>query len=958
MLKFIVAFILITKCVYGEHLNINNVIELELNNTNTNHRSYFGYSLLLQKGNPSQVIVGAPKYSTKNGGAIFVCELIPNKECRQYGFKVPSAGSMNGNFLGLSLDGDEFVGGLFVTCAPRVVQAFAPRSRYGFYRLHGRCYRHENSSLIDTPNIEYNEIFPSDITTRSQVQLGFDIFYQKDKNILTGCVGANRTTTNITSGTILTGPLFDKDLSSWNFVTNRFPESKDYDYIGYKVGVAKYQQNEYVIGGAPRAESCRGQVLTINKGKVVNKIFGDSDALGSYFGSSFLAVDLNNDNSDELFIGAPMTAGNTFDEGCVFYYNDISATVHSAILYGSKRRGARFGTSIVNLGDINLDSFIDIAISAPFEDNGIGAVYIYMGTSIGINETFNQRVTPSTFSPALPNIRGFGIGLSRGLDINNDGYNDIAVGAYQSEKVFVLQSKEIIIFHASLTSDINSISVDKTSIVPIRYCVGFSPKSPSSKLTSLTFSIEIIVDDVVTDRNDNIAIDRSKNVCNEFNATADKPVGDFVPFQISLRSDVIDNVVVEGPKVVTLSIPFIHGCSSANLCKTQLSMNITPKNSQIILGQNDHFAYDVSVKNEGEPGYQCQLNITLPNELGLENGKGCYSDGHNIVICRLGSKLDNLTKSINVNFDMLPSPNLNKRTLDIKFELSCLHGQDTATDTAAIMIDIISSPFIEGKTLQDTIEIFPEDTDLQKQLETVHSYTVANTGTSPVRSDIYILIPTITIKDKKLFEVVESTKDRDVNKMHCSPTNNPEISNVKYNVSSLIKTPENETEIVDCFNKWKCEILFCQGSILRDDTETTVFNVKLKTNSGLLGQFFKKQTRGKFIAAFVTSAIHTSNTTVTGHASTTLLLSNVVKAVPNWVYVVATIVGCLLLVVLILVLFKCNFFEREYRDKLIEERELIEDNNERLPEPIQLDLMEIQEGNEGDANDDEITESK
>ncbi|CAG9835896.1 unnamed protein product [Diabrotica balteata] len=766
MMKFVVTLILIIKCVYAQNLNTNNVVELKLNNTNSNNRSYFGYSLLLQKGSPSQVIVGAPKYSNETGGAIFACELIPNKECIQYNYNISNFGSMNGNFFGQSLDGDDLVGGSFVTCGPRFTN-----DQSNSRRLQGICVRHNNSSRFssDPLNIVFNRYFSRRNPSYAQIQLGFDIFYQKGKEtILAGAIGATGRVN--ATGTIFTHNLFSNTV--WAYVTDKHPDNQAFDYLGYKVGYAKYQQDEFIIGGAPRAENCIGEVLAIINRRVEKKFSGDT--LGAYFGSSFLAVDLNNDTSDELFIGAPMTAGSTFDEGCVFFYSDIYATIHSTILYGSKKRGARFGTSIVNLGDINLDLFKDIAISAPFEDDGTGAVYIYMGTRFGINETFNQRLTPSTFSPVVPKVRGFGMGLSKGVDVNNDGYNDIAVGAYQSENVFVLQAKEIIIFRATLTSDINSIPVEKTSIVPTRYCIEFFPKSQLSKLTSLTFSIEISVDDVVRHRENNSILEKNREYCNTFNATAEKPEGDFVPFQISLRSDVVENVMVEGPKIVTLSIPFIHGCSSASLCKTKLSMNVLPKNTQIILGENDKLSYNVRVKNEGEPGYQCTLNITLPNELNLQNGRNCYSDNNNNnVLCMVGSKLTNMSRSINVNFYMLPTSDIAKRTIIIEFALSCLHGYNTSVDTAAIMIDIMSSPFIDGTALQDTIEIFSDDTELKKELETVHSYTVLNVGLSPVKSDIYILIPTITIEDKKLFEVVESTKNRESNKMHCLPINNP-----------------------------------------------------------------------------------------------------------------------------------------------------------------------------------------
>ena len=39
----------------------------------------------------------------------------------------------------------------------------------------------------------------------------------------------------------------------------------------------------------------------------------------------------------------------------------------------------RFGSSVVNAGDINKDGFEDIAVGAPGQDDGAGAVFIYFG---------------------------------------------------------------------------------------------------------------------------------------------------------------------------------------------------------------------------------------------------------------------------------------------------------------------------------------------------------------------------------------------------------------------------------------------------------------------------------------------------------------------------------------------------------------------------------------------------
>ena len=42
--------------------------------------------------------------------------------------------------------------------------------------------------------------------------------------------------------------------------------------------------------------------------------------------------------------------------------------------------GVRYGTAVANVGDVNQDGHEDFAVGAPFEDDGIGAVYIYRGS--------------------------------------------------------------------------------------------------------------------------------------------------------------------------------------------------------------------------------------------------------------------------------------------------------------------------------------------------------------------------------------------------------------------------------------------------------------------------------------------------------------------------------------------------------------------------------------------------
>lgn len=58
----------------------------------------------------------------------------------------------------------------------------------------------------------------------------------------------------------------------------------------------------------------------------------------------------------------------------------------------------RFGTSIASVADLNGDGLRDVAVGAPLENEGRGAVYIFLGDGQrGIRSTFTQVGQPAGF---------------------------------------------------------------------------------------------------------------------------------------------------------------------------------------------------------------------------------------------------------------------------------------------------------------------------------------------------------------------------------------------------------------------------------------------------------------------------------------------------------------------------------------------------------------------------------
>lgn len=109
----------------------------------------------------------------------------------------------------------------------------------------------------------------------------------------------------------------------------------------------------------------------------------------------------------------------------------------------SNQASANFGWSVSGAGDINADGFDDIIVGAQNYDNGNtneGAAFIYHGSATGINGIANIILEINSTNAA------FGTSVSDAGDINNDGFDDIIVGApdYNSKG-------KVNVYHGSVT---------------------------------------------------------------------------------------------------------------------------------------------------------------------------------------------------------------------------------------------------------------------------------------------------------------------------------------------------------------------------------------------------------------------------------------------------------------------------------------------------------------------------
>ncbi|XP_036395908.1 integrin alpha-6-like [Megalops cyprinoides] len=416
------------------------------------------------------LLVGAPhakalpRQKANITGGLYSCEITPDSnDCNRVQFdnEVNLRVEIKENqWMGVTVQ-SQGPGGKIVTCAHRYQRRYFVNTPQEMRDLSGRCYVLSEDLSIDPESDEDGGLWKfcegraSGHERFGFCQQGLSATFTKDYHYTVfGAPGAYSwkgiVRVEQKNSSLLDLGLFDDgpyEVGAENLLDPDLVPVPTDSYLGFSVDSGKgiTRQGELtIVSGAPRANHSGVVILLRTDSEPVlmlsPEFILEGPGLASSFGYDVAVVDLNRDGWQDIAVGAPQFFLKDGDVGgAVFVYINQEGNwdkITPIRLNGPKE--SMFGLAVENIGDVNQDSYEDIAVGAPYDDAGAGRVYIYHGSAEGVDTKPVQVLEGHDH-----NIKLFGYSLAGNMDLDGNSYPDLAVGSL-SDAVFVYRARPVI----------------------------------------------------------------------------------------------------------------------------------------------------------------------------------------------------------------------------------------------------------------------------------------------------------------------------------------------------------------------------------------------------------------------------------------------------------------------------------------------------------------------------------
>ncbi|XP_017263420.1 integrin alpha-1 [Kryptolebias marmoratus] len=738
-------------------------------------------------------------------------------------------------------------------------------------------------------------------------------------------------------------------------------------YLGYDVQSASTPKGVLYIAGAPRYNHTgRVVIYRMKEGSINVSQILKGEQIGSYFGSVLQTIDIDGDSyTDLLLVGAPMYMGTDREEqGHVYVYKlhqdqfkhaftlkPIKQTCCAAQSAGCTHKnepcGARFGTAIAAVSDLNLDGLNDVVIGAPFENDHRGAVYIYHGEKKTLKRKFVQHIPAGGDGEKM---KFFGQSIHGVMDLNGDGITDVTIGGLGGASLF--WSRDVAELHANMTFNPVKINLQQsqyqcdggTSVcVNTTICYRYLVKSQKPDLNSAAEIRYTVTLDALRAkaRASFVGLEKSdRKIAKTFSIKDKEEKCLKEKFKMSPRPDFRDPLLVslefglvkedEGPvldetlpKSINKTIPLMD-CGGDGKCISDLSLTAKPSVTSILIKANARDKIDVNIKvsNSRDSAYNTKVNISFTpniNYVKVEPEKDC-SLNNTKVECAVGYPF--LGKNTEENFKVRFETNPNHIRGEIQINLTATSDSDemSASDNSEkISIPVMYEPGVIFKVSPMDTHIVVKDgdqyalkhNDTTITWEEVHvNYTVERSGdvmTPPL--NLTVSFPHLSPLKNKILDLTHFRASPGV---RCNgedwmkwDKSNPSVKALK---------PKKETLSVFLLQCGQTDCASFTCSI--PETKMSQVNITFRVwkPTFIEGEFSSLHLTVNGTLWLTNEQLYVLSSN-DKHRSVKIPVSKeTVEGIPFWIIIVSILLGLLILALVIFILWKLGFFKRKTRD--------------------------------------------
>uniref|UniRef100_A0A452J0E2 Uncharacterized protein n=1 Tax=Gopherus agassizii TaxID=38772 RepID=A0A452J0E2_9SAUR len=703
--------------------------------------SYFGFAVDFFAPDSSSIflLVGAPKANTTQpdiveGGQVLKCNWNSNKNCQPVIFDSTGDRNFAPNDP-LEFKSHQWFGASvrskndkILACAP----LYHWRTEVKQEREPvGTCYLHDGSKAVEYAPCRSTII---DADGQGFCQGGFSIDFTKQLSILMGFFPAGQLISDRVAEIV---SKYNSKVYSIKYddqlATRSASAAFDDSYLGYSVAVGEFSGDgiEDFVSGVPRAARTLGMVSIYN-GKNMSSLYNfTGEQMAAYFGYSVAATDINGDNYTDLFIGAPLFMERGSD-GKLQEVGQVSICLQQA----------SGGFQIIKLNGFEIFA------------------------------RFSSSIAP--------------LG-----DLDQDGFNDLIVGAFGVDTAVLYRARPVISVNAGLEVNPTILNPEekicelpdtrvKVSCFNVKFCLTADGKGKLPN--TLTFQVELLLDKLKQKGALRRALflhnkqpGHSKNMtvvkggtmrCEELQAFLrdesefrDKltPITVFMEYRLDYKT-AKDSAGLQPilnqftPANISRQTHILLDCGEDNICKPKLQVAVHSDQKQIYIGDDNPLTLIVDAQNQGEGAYEAELFVIIPPQadfIGVVRNNealarlSCAFKTENqtrLVVCDLGNPMKAGTKllaglrfSVNQQSEMDTS---------VKFDLQIRSSNlfDNLSPTTSYQADlaILASVEIRGVSSPDHIFLPIANWQPQENPETEedigplvqHIYELRNNGPS------------------------------------------------------------------------------------------------------------------------------------------------------------------------------------------------------------------------------------